>query len=185
MSELKLGALIEDEQERDAIHIAVAPVTAGERLHPGEHIGFLKEDNKELVGYFAKTHLGVVDPYLKEDTIIELGQKFWMFLYPQTITSLRHDWTHPAFELAVKPKAVHEVDSEAWLTAHADRLDITYSALMKAAKRWLDYGDYTVQRDNEVWRDDFGPAKEFWHHYEIVTGTKVEDHEATFFCCSC
>lgn len=34
-----LGTIIDDRAGRDAIHLAVEPVKAGERLQPGQHIG--------------------------------------------------------------------------------------------------------------------------------------------------
>jgi hypothetical protein len=94
----RLGQLIEDgDRRRDAIHIAVAPVTAAERLAPGQHVGLVQEGNLELVGPCDR-NIGVVDPYLTEP--VERGQRFWLFLYPGTITGLRHVWTHPAFTMA-------------------------------------------------------------------------------------
>ena len=91
----KLGQLIEDaERRRDAIHIAVAPVTAAVRLAPGQHVGLVEEGNAERVGPCA-TNIGIVDPFLSEP--VEAGQRFWLFIYPDTITGLRHIWTHPAF----------------------------------------------------------------------------------------
>src|SRR5688572_7679973 len=94
----RLGQLIEDgDRRRDAIHIAVAPVTAAERLAPGQHVGFVRERDLELVGS-CDNPLGVVDPFLTEE--VEAGQRFWLFLYPGTVTSLRHIWTHPAFTAA-------------------------------------------------------------------------------------
>ena len=91
----RLGQLIEDgDRRRDAIHIAVAPVTAAQRLAPGQHVGLVKEGNLELVGPCDRP-VGVVDPFLRED--VQPGQRFWLFMYPNTITSLRHVWTHPAF----------------------------------------------------------------------------------------
>ena len=94
----RLGRLIEDgERRRDAIHIAVAPVTAAERLVPGQHVGLLQEGNSELVGPCEKC-IGIVDPFLAG--AVEPGQRFWLFLYPGTVTGMRHIWTHPAFTAA-------------------------------------------------------------------------------------
>jgi hypothetical protein len=91
----QLGKLIEDgDRRRDAIHIAVAPVTAAGPLHPGQHVGLLHADDAELVGP-CDSPIGIVDPFLAAP--VEPGQRFWLFLYPNTITSLRHAWSHPAF----------------------------------------------------------------------------------------
>lgn len=96
----RLGQIIEDgDRRRDAIHIAIAPVTAAERLTPGQHVGLVKRGNLELVGPCDRA-IGVVDPFLTED--VEPGQRFWLFLYPGTITGLRHVWTHPAFTAAAE-----------------------------------------------------------------------------------
>lgn len=90
-----LGHLIEDgERRRDAIHIAVAPVTASCRLSPGEHVGLVERESAELVGP-CENNIGIVDPYLTAD--VEPGQRFWLLLYPNSVTGLRHVWTHPAF----------------------------------------------------------------------------------------
>jgi hypothetical protein len=103
-----LGALPGPEDRRDAIHIAIVPVRACYRLRPGEHVGLLPAD-------FAESHsvglpgdlpfvgngvapIGIVDPFLLRP--VERGEAFWLCLYPYSITSLRHVWTHPAF----KPK---------------------------------------------------------------------------------
>ena len=94
----QLGQLIQDgDRRRDAIHIAVAPVKAANRLAPGQHVGLVQEGNLELVGPCDR-NIGVVDPFLVEE--VERGQRFWLFLYPGTITGLRHVWTHPAFTKA-------------------------------------------------------------------------------------
>lgn len=70
----QLGRLINNgERRRDAIHIAVAPVTASCRLTPGEHVGLIAKDNAELVGSCAE-NIGIVDPFLSAD--VEAGQRF-------------------------------------------------------------------------------------------------------------
>ncbi len=91
----QLGQLIKDgDRRRDAIHVAVAPVTAAETLVPGQHVGLVQEGNLELVGACGH-NIGVVDPFLTEQ--VQPGQRFWLFLYPGTITGLRHVWSHRAF----------------------------------------------------------------------------------------
>ncbi len=91
-----LGSLITDgERRRDAVHVAVAPVMASGTLTPGQHVGFVSEGDMETVGA-AENPIGVVDPFLREP--VRDGQRFWLFLYPNTITGLRHVWTHSAFQ---------------------------------------------------------------------------------------
>jgi hypothetical protein len=99
-----LGATPGEDARRDAVHVAVAPMVAAERLLPGQHVGLL-EDGRAGV---AEELIGIVDPFLTE--AVRPGQRFWLFLYPETITSLRHVWTHPAFTVKVpaQPKAAHE-----------------------------------------------------------------------------
>lgn len=94
MSEnVKLGQILRDEAHRDAVHVAIVPLIAPVRLSPGQHIdcdGF-PEGHVE-----AGLPVGIVDPFLKEK--VGKGERFYLCLYPNTVTSLRHQWTHPAFE---------------------------------------------------------------------------------------
>lgn len=166
---LHLGEVITTEQQKDAIHIAVAPVVASQRLAPGQHIGFIGE----LVGP-SKQPIGIVDPFLSGPVF--KGDKFWMFLYPGTISSLRHDWTHPAFTA--------RGTSEEWLRRFAeDRADLSYQELMDGAEAYLKHGDYLI--DGGKW-EGFDVPDEFWDHYEIVKQVAVpEDQRGSFFSCSC
>lgn len=91
----QFGKLIEDgERRRDAVHVAAAPVTAAESLSPGQHIGLVQDDSFEWAGV-CDTPIGIVDPFLTKP--VERGERFWMWLYPHSVTGLRHAWTHPAF----------------------------------------------------------------------------------------
>lgn len=88
MQELGLGKVITTPQKRDAIHIAIVPVTATtEKLFPGQHV--------DAQGTMAGARVGIVDPYLTVP--VKKGETFWLYLYPGSVTSLRHVWTHPAF----------------------------------------------------------------------------------------
>lgn len=93
-----LGQTPAADARRDAVHVAVAPVVAGQRLSPGEHVGF---GGNGLVYPGMSPVIGVVDPFLVET--VKPGQRFWLYLYPGTVTSLRHVWSHPAFKPTVPP----------------------------------------------------------------------------------
>jgi hypothetical protein len=94
-----LGELCGDDARRDAVHIAVAPVVAWHDLQPGSRVA-LRDDGAAYYNYAFP--IGIVDPFLTHD--VEAGQRFWLYLLPNTITGLRHVWSHPAF----KPKAPRE-----------------------------------------------------------------------------
>lgn len=187
-----IGKIIEGPAEKDAIHVAVAPVHAAFELYPGQHIGINTDGN--AIPAELREGIGIADPFLK--TKILPGDRFWLFLYPGSITSLRHQWSHPAFDEATEPAvapqesslishADHVFKSNKWIEDEAEHLDITVNQLMSSAQQWLFDEHYTVQHDSEHWRDSFR-SKEFWHHYEVVTGTVVpEEKKHSFFCCTC
>ncbi len=87
-----LGTVIDADQHRDAIHLAVEPVVAGCYLNPGAHVSF--RDGKAFPARLGQG-VGIVDPFLLKP--VDEGQRFWLIVYPRQITSLRHVWEHPAF----------------------------------------------------------------------------------------
>lgn len=176
MSDLKIGKIITETQERDAIHIAVAPMIAATPLKPGQAVGIAS-------GGFARADevpVGIVDPFLRGT--VKPGQKFWLFMYPNTITSLRHEWTHPSFTIAAL--CGEDNSSGVWLQKHANEIGVTYDTLMTGAKQFLQNGDYTClnQDTPDCVYDD---AEEFWDNYEKVTGESISNKSATFFSCAC
>jgi len=90
----KLGQLATETDMRDAIHIALAPVVAGVDLEPGQHVSLSQEREALPTG----VTIGIVDPFLKERVLH--GQRFWLFLYQNTVTGLRHSWSHPSFKVS-------------------------------------------------------------------------------------
>lgn len=172
----QLGKLLQPDDKRDAIHIAVAPmICSDDEVRPGQHVGLTEADDH--AGTTAEKKIGIVDPFLTQ--IVLKGQRFWLFLYPNTITSLRHDWHHPAFEGDV-------IESKAWIVAFAKKLeDQTYDSLMELAHAWVNGADYTYD-NSESYKDVWHGFGDFWKHYEIVTGQKVpDDKKECFFTCSC
>lgn len=177
-----LGTIIDDKQKRDAIHLAVEPVEAGERLHPGERITVAYGVARSAEGDDA---LGIVDPFLPGPVL--RGQRFWFVMLPRTVHSLRHVWTHPAFAdetgtpAAVVVPTVDKAESERWLREFCDRSDCPdYEGVMRLLVDG-NYDEYSIHVDGDA-SGEIPP--EFWVHAEIVLGRKLENHP-TYFSCSC
>lgn len=175
---------IDEHQKRDAIHLAVEPVIAGERLRPGERITVT--DGVAMAA--DEPHvLGIVDPFLTEP--VRQGQRFWFVMLPRTIRSLRHVWSHPAFAdepevVAVKAAATtpDKAASERWLRDFIDDSDCpSYESVMEK----IIVGDYDKDFIHFDSRDAHGSIpNEFWDHVEILLGRKIKDRP-TYFSCSC
>ena len=186
--EARLGELITeigDQNQRDAVHIAVVPITAHARLSPGEAIG-VTTDGKHSA--FTDSNVGIVDPFLTKK--VEAGQTFWLFLFQGSVNTLRHEWTHPAFpsetpKAEVSQRVVKEM-SEVWLRAYALRVnhyyepDEAYVVLMNDIKS----GSITYHGTDMHSRGDLISENDLRHHAEIVLGRKVnfDDYE---FSCTC
>lgn len=179
MTDIKLGELLDKNSgNRDAIHIAIVPVIAAEVLFPGQRIGFAREGDTTNVSKTGKV-VGVVDPFLRREVVP--GQRFYMMLLPNTITSLRHEWTHPAFESTGSPIET----SRKWIEKFAASIEQTYNRLMDAATNYIMYSEHTYDNAENYKQIDWDQWPEFWTHYEIVTGNKVADKESHPFTCSC
>jgi hypothetical protein len=173
-----LGTLIDDTQKRDAIHLAVEPVVAGELLMPGDDIN--------VAGGVAKLArrgegLGIVDPFLRAD--VQKGQRFWFVMKPRQVRSLRHVWTHPAFEDEPEVARAPVGPSQAYIDQLAGDLGMDSDELIFAAKNYVDYDEYLNHGPRF---DGESIPYEFWEHFEAVTGRKVpEDKKSSFLGCSC
>ena len=177
-----LGMVIDDLQKRDAIHLAVEPVVAARKLHPGQDVGLVNG-----MADISDKPIGIVDPFLKGP--VAKGDRFWLVVYPRQITSLRHVWTHPDIPetAAATPREVLvKQASEAWLRNFVETNDCPdYETLIAKA---LDNGDswdpaYLAFNGVDA-HGDIPP--EFWDHVEVVTGKKIpRQARAQYFSCSC
>lgn len=219
-----IGKLINVPVNRDAIHVAIAPVTAGEDLLPGQRVGLAKKPSKApvappksrqiaigehietepaedvVVGSFeslpdsvralpsmaARRHtqsIGIVDPFLTGK--VRKGQRFWLFLFPNTVTSLRHHWIHPGFP--AKDIINEEDDKKSVAMARIAQIasglaGLTYQELMDAAARFIFYDDYFSQGGRF---EGIDVPDEFWEHYEVINGAVPSNKKQSFFSCSC
>jgi hypothetical protein len=184
----KIGKLLDEGEQRDAIHVAVAPVVAARRLAPGQHVGLANDGRADSLVKSVSDLVGIVDPFLPAP-VFE-NERCWLFLYPQTVTDMRHHWQHPSFQHPVALAAPLMSDDESWLRNMADSVGISYQRLLSSAEQWVE-----SKRDGSDWPEYLtgGPEMEgaivpdeFWDRYEKVTGERVaKEHRGSFFSCSC
>lgn len=175
----KIGTILKGSEERDAIHVAVASVVADAVLKPGQHIGVVN-------GHATRhgTMVGIVDPYLQR-TVMP-GQRFWCFLYPMTVTSLRHEWTHPAFDQRTGPQDTDKAMAEEWLRNFAEGWRFDYDEMIQGA-----YDGSFVTADgidiHSAAELADGDEDKFWACIETLSGRRFDHaHRRNFtWSCSC
>lgn len=188
-----LGTIIDCNQGRDAVHIAVEPVEAGEILRPSDPVCLI--DGRAYLDLKTRTPVGIVDPFLS--THVHAGQWFWLMLSPRTITSLRHVWIHPDFPEEDAKSILHsskmdKKEAETWLREFCDGASCpsyeTLIRLLSGERNCDDLDDLGVTFDDEyltvLGQDAHGfiPPK-FWDCVEVITGRTFP--RAEWFSCSC
>lgn len=177
-----LGTIITENEKRDAIHLAVENVVAGESLAPGDHVGWLSDGR---VGIMTNKKLGIVDPFLTE--IIKENERFWLILYPRQITSLRHVWSHPDFSADTIIKKSKK-DAELWLRKYINNgVNINFSTVINCITYDLAHSqNIEVICLPEDIDGDRTITPEFWENFEIYTSRKVpQKQRANYFRCAC
>lgn len=187
-----MGALLPDDASgRDAVHVAVFSARAPVRVFPGQHVGLVSDETVEhsdMVVSPLAPPIGIIDPFL--GTEVTPGARFWVYLYPRTITSLSHKWGHPAFgetATAYAPPAAKLV-SEEWLKDFCDGYsDKDYGFDMMIVLRQVFDGQYLDDEYLTIYgSDEKGPIpSELWHHASIVFGKPIPARHPTYFSCSC
>jgi len=178
----RIGKLLDADATRDAVHIAVLPVIADADIYPGEQVKLVygTTDRAVRAGY-NRPGIGVADPFLKD--YIEAGQRFFVFIHPNTVIGMRHVWEHPAIDNVQFPINA----SELWLRQFADRWNFDYDELIQGAQAGA--GGYVVASGMDLHSGtELGPDHDlFWTHLENLTGKTFEvEHRQNFgWSCSC
>jgi hypothetical protein len=106
----RLGQLVKNsDAKRDAIHVAVVPISSAYKLTPGQRVNVV---GGRVVPSDRMDSTGIVDPFLAG--AIQPGYTFWLLMTPGTVTSLRHDWEHDSFnpEEETEPVFVEDEDED-------------------------------------------------------------------------
>lgn len=148
-----LGKIHQFDEKRDAIHLGVEPVTAGEHLSPSQDICLI--NGIALPAYSRdEKPVGIVDPFLKN--MVQKGERFWLVVYPRAITSLRHVWEHPDFPTGVEVNAHHnpeEFQVQTPATPEEEhRARLLLGDPQAVARQWIE--DYAAQLNDGAYDDD-------------------------------
>lgn len=189
----ELGKLIEGSEFRDAVHVAIIPMQASEMLRPGQRVGIVSEG----VAGPSSELLGVVDPFL--DDVVPKGAQFWLCLFPNSISDMRHAWVHPAFEDEQSQKYSSLVDSvndnakiiekkanaARWIREQCDPLGMKFEDLVDPRGDLL-CGEYIRSWKNEDAQDHwYDIQSEFWEKIEDYLGYPIKECDRGGFSCSC
>lgn len=183
-----IGQLLKGHEQKDAVHMAIVPVIAGEYIAPGSKVALVIDttdqvENAECAVRTVKP-IGVLDPFLEQGA--NKGDRCWLFLYPGTVTGMRHEWRHPAFKDTTQEQA-DKSESVAWLRDFADKWNFDYDDMIENAQQHEGYivaGGIDLHSRGEL---DAGDEENFWYHIEVLTGFKATpDHRESFgWSCSC
>lgn len=178
MSDTTLGQQPPPGSSKDAIHIAVAPVTAADYLLPGQHVAL----NEQGQAYSTETDsIGIVDPFLTSR--VDKGGLFWLCLYPKTTKNLRHDWDHPAF-IQTKKGGEDVSSSTEWISEFAARWDYSMTEFMSAASQYIS-NSYELDDKWKQLEIDDDEWSLFWIHFHALTGISIGDKDKEFVrCCA-
>ena len=189
---VNLGETPNAKNIRDALHIAVISLPAGEFLEPGDPV---RVYNGMVVGCDKEESIGVCDPFIG---YVSKGGLVWVCLNPNTVTSVQHVWEHPSFtesELTPKPLPTKE-ESEAWLRNYLasadcpgdeDVITAATGGFIKNVDSEYYSESYTIDDEYLYFqgRDAHGSIPyEMWDHIENVTGKKCI-WRPKHFSCSC
>lgn len=176
-----LGTLPTNETQRDAIHVAIIPMEAAEKLYPGQDVGITSSGRASAK---STSLVGIVDPFLKQP--IYEGGKFYLVLYPNTVTGMRHEWSHPAFDGPFETANPQKQEAEKWLRNYATKIHI-YDGPEAAFKRLLNglSTNYIVTNGTDLHSiDELNDQEELKKYGEIYLGIEI-DFNNFEFSCSC
>ena len=190
---------------RDAIHVAVVPCYSDRVVFPSQGLFVVARQSENGLWFtrlaFREPATGIVDPFL--DSAVQPGCSFWLCLYPGTVTSLRHRYSHPGVPEYNVPKIKPEVEEEedrdlsiAWMRLFVNEVvdngylagytkRFTYEDAIKAGYDYQSTGDDMVFADD---LNDDAPFEDYWKHWCVITGVPYTDSlkaEDAPFSCAC
>lgn len=181
MSDPLLGQFPNPYAQRDAVHVAIIPVTANSKLSPGDKIGVTEDSGVFYSDSDPDEPIGIVDPFLQRS--VNKGERFYLCLFPGSVYGMRHHWLHPQFQTKAESDDGKSEMARLVVQKCADDAGISLDEIVRAANDYLDSGEYLCEGSR--W-DRHHLDESFWDAFEAFTGRKVpNDDRGSFFSCSC
>lgn len=174
-----IGKLIQESTKRDAIHIAVFPVVAALTLQPGARVG-LDEEGK--ANNMTGNDIGIIDPFLTKP--VRRGERCFMFMLPNTITGLRHEWTHPALDAAEAERQ----SARETLMEYGSRESLSFEEVLSGLNYGYENGGEVCFPSDINYSIKEEEAPDVWRAYCLYTGKPMPSSQtisATRFRCAC
>lgn len=121
---------------KDAVHTAIVSLRAGMALKPADQITM--NSANEAIRCTANDSFGIVDPFLTAP--VARGTMFWGVLKMDEVPNVQHHWDHPQHTFSAPTT---EAEKNKYLERYAERLGITYDALMKACQTMVESEEQT------------------------------------------
>lgn len=191
--ETKLGTTPNSDAGRDAVHVAIVPAVASVGLMSGTPVKLNEKGEAEPCKVVDA--IGVVDPFREQESrAVRKGGLFWLCLYPQTITGLRHVWEHPSFppmEISQQSQLTKgdKAESEAWVRNYVKTHCPYYNGSDEGYLEFLRY----VDQDRWIYYygsdchsiDDVEDRDELFTHLSVILGRRIDASYFDTFTCSC
>lgn len=158
--------------DKDAIHVAIVSVRAGEGIAPGSKCK-LNADREAVCDAIG---VGVADPFLKQ-TILK-GESFWLLLNQDEIPNVRHQWDHPTVDFS--PPTI-EVKRNKYIQEFADLFGVTYQQIMDAGAFVVEHDKPAPYPGTKDISDVYFDSYDFWPEWSGETLYEFANHGSE--CC--
>lgn len=168
-----IGTKLKGDEKRDAVHFAILPVIIDdEYAYAGNNVEFTVGSTEKVrtCHRHGNPGLGIIDPFLQES--LRMGDRCWLFLHPNSVQGMRHEWFHPDID---DPAPISS-ESERWLRTFANSYGMDYDEVLEIAQGQGEDNYFCANGRDLHSRDELkdGEYELFWSHIEKITG-KVFD----------
>lgn len=81
---------------RDAIHVAVVSLRSSADMNPGQAVTWHEKGISVKPCSITDVEIGIVNPFIRGG--VGRFENVWIMLFPNSVTGMTHNWSHPEFD---------------------------------------------------------------------------------------